>query len=131
MTVTILGIFQDWNGPRCNSILETRKEMEVDIFWKVLVDSCSCPVRWLGYAVNAGFTWKAPPFSGIHSGDGDCELRRAREGVSLLFSYQRQNALGCGNAMLNPKFQLNSSPLKCVELNLMPHGSNFNLKVAL
>lgn len=67
-----------------------------------------------------------PPTSTL--GEQSVSLGQTREGARLLFS---QNALGWGHVSLNTKFLSNSSPLKCKELNLMPSGSNSNLKVAL
>lgn len=78
--------------------------------------------------MNAGLTSKTPS-PGIHSRGADCEPgaeQRGGQGFSFPFSSPT-----LGNVSLNTKFQLNSSTLTCKELNLMPFGSNFNLKAAL
>lgn len=94
------------------------------------VDSCSFPVWQVGYVMNDGLTQKAPRFPGIHSRGAECELEtNQRKDESFLFPLVSECS-GLGNVSYT-KFQVNSSPLKYEELNLMPFGSNFNLKVAL
>lgn len=97
--------------------------MEVALFWKVLwtVEAAGGQLPLLNMAGGS----PVPGNQVREPGPG------ANPRNGSLFRLRGPRAPGWGQVSLSTRLQSDSSPPKCKELDLMPVGSNFHLKVAL